>query len=76
MVIWRSGKATNCCLRGREYTFGAYYGGKYYSGKVTFSKTSSKIITSTGTGITGTTSYNSATGRVQVVASYVTNDCK
>jgi len=72
----RSGKATIVVYEGREYTFGAYYGGKYYSGKVTFSKTSSKIITSTGTGITGTTSYNAATGRVQVVASYVTNDCK
>ncbi|MEA5140082.1 astroprincin family protein [Arcicella rigui] len=72
----RSGKATIVVYEGREYTFGAYYGGKYYSGKVTFNKTGSKIVTSTGTGITGTTSYNASTGRVQVVASYTTNDCK
>ncbi len=38
----RSGKATVSVYEGREYTFGAYYGGKYYSGKITFNKNSSE----------------------------------
>jgi len=70
------GKGRITLIEGREYTFYTYYSGKSYSGKVTFSKTSSKIIASGGVSITGTTSYNPSTGRVSLLASYTTNDCK
>lgn len=72
----QSGKVSVTVREGRQYGFHAYYDGSYYTGTVTFNKTASQIVTSTGKGITGTTTYNPVTGRVSLIASYTANDCK
>lgn len=72
----RRGKGSITLREGREYVFYTYYSGKSYSGRVTFGKNSSNIVTSGGIGISGTTRYNASTGRVSVLASYTTSDCK
>ncbi len=71
-----SGKTSLTVKEGTEYFIYAYSAGKYYSGRATFNKSSSNIITSGGTGLTGTTTYDASTGRVKLVATYTTNDCK
>ncbi len=72
-----SGKANIKLREGREHIFYTYYGGKAYSGNVTFGKNSSNIATSGGgTGISGTITYNNSTGKVNILASYIGNNCK
>ncbi|MEA5140080.1 astroprincin family protein [Arcicella rigui] len=75
-VYMYNGKATVTVKEGKEYVVSAWVAGKYYSGRATFGKTSSTLVTSGGTGLTGTTNYNTSTKRVKLVATYVTNSCK
>lgn len=72
----RSGLATVRVIEGQTYEFYTYYNGTVYTGRVTMNKTSSVITTSTGKPITGSTSYNPATNRVKLLATYTANDCK
>lgn len=72
----RSGLATVRVIEGQTYEFYTYYNGAVYTGRVTMNKTSSVITTSTGKPITGSTSYNPATNRVKLLATYAANDCK
>ncbi|MFN4152928.1 MAG: hypothetical protein ACK4IX_18435, partial [Candidatus Sericytochromatia bacterium] len=61
---------------GREYKFEVYYDGKNRFGRATFGKDSYKIITTSGQGISGTTTYDNYTGATTLLASYTANDCK
>ena len=72
----RSGQASLRVIEGQTYNFYTYYNGSVYTGRVTINKTSSVITTSTGKPITGSTSYNPATNRVKLLATYTANDCK
>ncbi len=72
----RSGKANITLREGVQHIFYTYYGGKSYSGNVTFGKNSSTIVPSGGTGVSGSMTYNNSTGKVNVSATYTSDNCK